>query len=121
MGTATIIECPDCGDDLPTTPGAECENCGHVYWDEVSVRLFDNHGETFDRYTAVFYDQDGQCVGYRGMSDNPFHPQGFGIWDDGDCSGTIERDTEIAVEDAPEQVQRCIALDLSEIEKGVTV
>lgn len=80
-----------------------------------TVRLFDNGGETFDRYTAVYETDDGETW-YRGMSENPFHPQGFGQCGDGDVSGVIERDAEIDVADAPEAVQRCIALDTTEEE-----
>lgn len=74
------------------------------------VGLYDNGGETFDRYTAVYDSDDYQW--YRGMSDNPFHPQGFGISNDGDVSGTMERDTKIEVADAPEMVRKCITMDL---------
>jgi len=46
-----------------------------------TVRIYDNGGKTFDRYTAVYLDSpEGtpgmyECVG---MSTYPFHPQGFG-------------------------------------------
>ena len=46
-----------------------------------SVRIYDNGGKTFDRFTAVYLDQPERqprtfaCVG---MSERPFHPQGFG-------------------------------------------
>ena len=46
-----------------------------------SVRIYDNGGKTFDRFTAVYLDQPEHqprtfaCVG---MSERPFHPQGFG-------------------------------------------
>lgn len=46
-----------------------------------SVRLYDNGGRTFDRFTAVFLDQPERQPGTfaaLGMSDHPFHPQGFG-------------------------------------------
>ena len=35
------------------------------------VRVFDNGGRTCDRYTVIIGDS------YYGMSENPFHPQGF--------------------------------------------
>lgn len=38
-----------------------------------NVKCWDNEGETFDRYTACFWDNS-----YIGMSEHPFHPQGFG-------------------------------------------
>ncbi len=42
------------------------------------VRLYDNGGKTFDRYTVIYMDEPERCGGYaaRGMSQNPFH--GFG-------------------------------------------
>lgn len=46
-----------------------------------SVRIYDNGGKTFDRYTAVYLDMPERQPGIyaaRGMSENPFHPQGFG-------------------------------------------
>lgn len=57
------------------------------------VRCYDNGGETFDRYTAVYtgrrawggpmhmrwnVDERFKFYPYRGMSTYPFHPQGFG-------------------------------------------
>jgi hypothetical protein len=53
------------------------------------IRCYDNGGETADRYTVVFtgnYNNIGKPKRtrkisnfmYLGMSDNPFHPQGFG-------------------------------------------
>lgn len=46
------------------------------------LRLYDNGGDTFDRYTAVFtgryrHKTAGDFV-YIGMSTHPFHPQGYG-------------------------------------------
>ena len=46
------------------------------------VRCYDNGGETCDRYTVVFTGKykkgrDREFM-YLGMSEKPFHPQGFG-------------------------------------------
>jgi hypothetical protein len=46
------------------------------------IRVFDNGGKTFDRYTVIFthahsFGLRGYTVGV-GMSEHPFHPQGFG-------------------------------------------
>lgn len=46
------------------------------------IRVFDNGGKTFDRYTVVFshahsFGFQGVTVGV-GMSEHPYHPQGFG-------------------------------------------
>lgn len=51
------------------------------------VRVYDNEGRSFDRYTAVFSGRTAVMRGgpgqpnqypYIGMSANPYHPQGFG-------------------------------------------
>ena len=46
------------------------------------IRCYDNGGKTFDRFTVIFtrahnFGLKGFIVGV-GMSENPFHPQGFG-------------------------------------------
>ena len=46
------------------------------------IRCYDNGGKTFDRYTVIFthahsFGMMGRTVGV-GMSEHPFHPQGFG-------------------------------------------
>lgn len=41
------------------------------------IKIYDNGGETIDRYTVVFtWLKIGRCV-YVGMSGSPFNPQGF--------------------------------------------
>lgn len=46
------------------------------------VRCYDNGGDTCDRYTVVFTGRYKKGVSrefmYLGMSEKPFHPQGFG-------------------------------------------
>ena len=42
------------------------------------VRVYDNDGKTYDRYTAVFTEKMNDEFVYLGMSQNPCHPQGFG-------------------------------------------
>jgi hypothetical protein len=45
------------------------------------VKCYDDGGKSFDRYTAVFLDMPENrqgCYTALGMSENPFHPQGFG-------------------------------------------
>lgn len=46
------------------------------------VRIYDNGGETIDRYTAVFTGRYGHKTAgqtlYLAMNARPFHPQGFG-------------------------------------------
>ena len=46
-----------------------------------NVRIYDNGGKTFDRYTVVFMDRPEKASGTFEafcMSACPFHPQGFG-------------------------------------------
>ena len=40
------------------------------------LKVYDNGGETYDRYTVVFAKQDG-VYPYYGMSTQPIHPWGF--------------------------------------------
>ncbi len=58
------------------------------------IRIYDNGGKTIDRYTVVFTGnykgRDGQCD-YLGMSEDPFHPQGFG--QHGESDTIIDRPT----------------------------
>ena len=46
------------------------------------IRVYDNGGETFDRYTVVFTGRYRKSIHsdfiYLGMSKNPCNPQGFG-------------------------------------------
>jgi hypothetical protein len=47
------------------------------------LAIYDNGGKTFDRYTVYFDTVDKMASGKRfyecfGMSERPFHPQGFG-------------------------------------------
>lgn len=46
------------------------------------IRIYDNGGRSFDRYFVVFTEKyrkktGGQFIGL-GMSEHPYHPQGFG-------------------------------------------
>jgi hypothetical protein len=44
-----------------------------------NLRIYDNGGKSFDRYTIVFLDrpEHGDMLECLAMSENPFHPQGF--------------------------------------------
>lgn len=49
------------------------------------LAIFDNGGKTFDRYTVIYREvitgsRGEPWLGYRGMSEHPFDPQGFGIY-----------------------------------------
>ena len=45
------------------------------------IRVYDNGGRTYDRYTVVYIakpERQARLFASVGMSKNPFHPQGFG-------------------------------------------
>lgn len=81
-----------------------------------NIRIYDNGGKTFDRYTVVYMTEpEGRGLyGARGMSENPFDPQGFGQY----CSAMPGRHLgrRISFDDLPQPCQRAVAMDL-----GVTV
>lgn len=78
-------------------------------------KIWDNGGETFDRYTiglkARRFD-GGLYWPYLGASENPFHPLGFGqhgewaSWHD--AQGGPHLGKRVAFESLPEPVQRFI-------------
>lgn len=79
-----------------------------------NVRIYDNGGKTLDRYTAVYMKQPERERGIyaaRGMSENPFHPQGFGLY----CSAMPGRHLgrRIAFEQLPPDCQKAVLLDLN--------
>lgn len=54
------------------------------------LAIYDNGGETADRYTVYYRKPQGWPEGFRGryfpcvgMSAHPFHPQGVGMHDEG--------------------------------------
>lgn len=75
------------------------------------IRCYDNGGKSFDRYTCVFTKAKG--FHYLGMSENPFHPQGFVTHDQGK-DGPIDKPSyshlgkKIDFDLLPEDVQKCI-------------
>lgn len=47
----------------------------------MKIKIFDNGGKSFDRYTVVYPKQQhpqGAYYPYIAMSEHPTHPQGFG-------------------------------------------
>jgi len=78
-----------------------------------NVRIYDNGGKTFDRFTAVYmaHPENNGLFAARGMSENPFHPQGFGQF----CSAMPGRHLgkRIAFEALPVDCQRLIDSDLA--------
>jgi hypothetical protein len=78
-----------------------------------NIRIYDNGGKTFDRYTVVFMDQPEPQPGTfaaLGMSHNPFWPQGFCQH----CSAMPGRHLgkRIKFEDLPEDCQKLVKQDL---------
>ena len=82
------------------------------------IRVFDNGGETYDRYTVVYLAtfDCGQYL-YVGMSENPFHPLGFGQHGELPASYLHDcPDKEITLSDLPPDCQTLVEQDLAEIE-----
>jgi hypothetical protein len=80
------------------------------------IRIYDNGGKTFDRYTVVFtgryrHRTDGEHW-YLGMSEHPFHPQGFGQhgWSETqiDYPRYSHIGKRISWEQLPPDCQRCV-------------
>lgn len=92
------------------------------------LAIYDNGGKTFDRYTVFFKpvepleDMKGR-IEYRGMSEHPFDPQGFGIggdmeaWEVARYRESIYRDS-CKWSDLPEDVKRSVRQDCEEIRKA---
>jgi hypothetical protein len=80
------------------------------------IRIYDNMGETNDRYTVVYtgHYKGRQGCDYIGMSSIPYHPQGFG--QHGWSETIIDKPTyghigkKIKFTDLPEDCQR-VAID----------
>lgn len=83
---------------------------------ENTIRIYDNGGKTFDRYTVVFMTLPERRPGTfsaLGMSANPFHPQGYGMH----CSAMPGRHLgrRIALAQLPDPCQRLVRRDLAEL------
>jgi len=80
------------------------------------IRIYDNGGKTFDRYTVVFTGRYKKRMSnefiHLGMSDHPFHPLGFG--QHGYSDDHIDRPTyshlgkPMKWEDLTEDCQKCV-------------
>lgn len=80
------------------------------------VRIYDNGGKTFDRYTAVYMmlaESNYNTFSAVGMSENPFSPQGFGQH----CTAMPGRHLgrRIKFEKLPVDCQKLIMQDLEEL------
>lgn len=80
-----------------------------------NVRIYDNGGKTLDRYTAVYMNHPEYMAGSyaaRGMSERPFHPQGFGQF----CIAMPGRHLgkRIKFEELPKDCQKLVLQDLGD-------
>lgn len=91
------------------------------------VKIYDNGGKTFDRYTAVYCHSftrtpstrvTGAFDGYdyRGMSDDPFHPQGYGLYGEGITPG-LHLGKRINFKDLPVRCRECVKDDVKYFKK----
>jgi hypothetical protein len=90
------------------------------------LAIYDNGGKTWDRYTVFYKPVDvlkdrGEYIGYRGMSEDPYSPQGFGIygemkaWEVAAYRERVYRDS-AKWSDLPEQVKKSVRQDCSDLE-----
>lgn len=80
------------------------------------LAVYDNGGKSFDRYTAIYgaplwEPSMGHTVPFRGMSEDPCHPQGFGQWGEMQSYDRAACGRKVKFSDLPEQVQRQIVRD----------
>jgi len=80
----------------------------------MKIKIYDNGGETFDRYTVVYigsyYNGFYYCLG---MSENPFSPLGY--CEHGLCTDGPHLGKEIDFEELPEYCQIVVRDDLEEL------
>lgn len=79
----------------------------------MNIRCYDNGGKTYDRYTVVYMDEPLEASGLFfsvGMSEDPFHPQGFGQY--GPAKPGRYLGKRIEFEDLPEDCQKLVERDL---------
>lgn len=81
-----------------------------------NVRIYDNGGKTLDRYTAVYMhlieNKNAKLFSARGMSENPFHPQGFGCWTSAQPGKHLGK--RIEFEELPKDCQQLVMDDIAE-------
>ena len=89
------------------------------------LAIYDNGGKTLDRYT-VFYKPVAPLedvrgwIGFRGMSEDPYSPQGFGIYGEMQAYEVAQYRNSIyrhsaKWSDLPEQVQKSVRADCDDI------
>jgi hypothetical protein len=97
--------------------------------DGADVRVYDNGGETFDRYTIVVENpEDPGERSWLGSSENPFHPQGFGQHLGDSVQEGTHLGEKIKFANLPEQVQKFVRQEAeayapqpeTEVQGGIT-
>lgn len=81
----------------------------------MKVKVFDNGGKTFDRYTVI-YNAEGD---YVAMSADPFHPQGFGQHGE-KCLPGPHLGKLIDFDDLPDDCKRLVRRDLADYAEADT-
>ena len=81
------------------------------------IGIYDNGGETFDRYTVVYdvYETNipsEEMLLCLGMSENPFHPQGF--CQHSSCQDGAHLGKSIELTDLPADCQKAVEQDLKD-------
>lgn len=80
----------------------------------LNIRCYDNGGKTFDRYTVVYMDLPERAAGMFqavGMSEHPFHPQGFGQHTTAAPGRHLGK--RVALDQLPEDCQKLVRQDLT--------
>jgi len=91
------------------------------------LAIYDNGGKTWDRYT-VFYkptepvDYAYGWIGYRGMSEDPYAPNGFGIYAEMKAHEVAAYRNRVYRDSAkwsslPEQVKKSVRQDCADFQK----
>ncbi len=83
------------------------------------LAVYDSGGKSFDRYTALYgaplwEPSMGRTVPFRGMSEHPSHPQGFGQWGEMQSGDRAALGRKVRFADLPADVKRCIIADCTE-------
>jgi hypothetical protein len=82
----------------------------------MKIKVYDNGGKTWDRFTVVYLDcpeNSPNTFAAVAMNERPFHPQGFGQH----CSAMPGRHLgkRIRFEDLPEDCQKLVLRDLKDL------
>jgi len=80
--------------------------------EDMNIKIYDNGGNTFDRYTVIYmnYPERNGLFTCLGMSENPFHPQGFG--QHGSAQDGKHLGQEISFEELPAECQKAVLNDI---------